>query len=151
MSQAANTFWVNRVNAPAKSHAVAKKGMRMHRVFDSLVLAVILAACGICVSYYLRTRTELGAAVSKKAAAGERLAGLANDVGRLERDVQRLRTDAKAYEELARYKLGMVREGDVVIKLPQASSDASTAVKAQAMQLANLTPQAATGYTDLSH
>ena len=151
MSQAANTFWVNRVNASAKSHAVAKRGMRMHRVFDSVVLAVIVAACGICVSYYLRTRAEFSAAVNKKEAATERLAGLTNDVERLARDVTRLRTDARAFEELARHKLGLVREGDVVIKLPQMGSEGSASVEMQAVHLANLTPQAATGYTGFSH
>ncbi|HJQ27242.1 MAG TPA: septum formation initiator family protein [Blastocatellia bacterium] len=125
--------------------------MRTQRVFDSVVLAVILAACGICVSYYLRTRAEFSAAINKKEAATERLAGLASDVERLERQVERLRTDAKAFEELARYKLGLVRQGDVVIKLPQTGTEAAAPVGPQAVQLANLTPQAAAGYTSLSH
>jgi len=151
LSQAANTFLVNRINATTKSHPAAKRGIRMHRAFDSVVLAVILAACGICGSYYLRTRTEFSAALSKKEVATERLARVTSDVERLERDVQRLRTDAKAFEELARHKFGFVREGDVVIKLAQSGNDDSGSSPVQEVRLANLTPQAATGYTGLSH
>ena len=122
MSQAANTFWVNRVNASVKSHSMAKRRFRMHRVFDGVVLAVIIAACGICISYYLRTRAEFNAALSKNQAATEKLSGITSEVDRLERDVQRLRTDAKTFEELARHKFGFVRADDIVIKIAQSET-----------------------------
>ena len=124
MSQAANTFWVNRVNAPVRTRPAVKKGNLMHRVFDSIVLAVILAACGLCISYYLRTRAEFSSALNKQQAAGERVAGLTGEVERLEGEVRRLRADAKAFEELARHKFGFVGAGDVVIKLAQTDTEA---------------------------
>jgi cell division protein FtsB len=151
LSQAANTFWVNRVNASVKSHSVAKRGIHMNRMFDGIVMVVILATCAICTSYYLRTRAEFDAALSKQQAATERVAGLASEVERLDRDVQRLRTDAKAFEEFARHKFGFVRSDDVVIKLAQNDSEAATSAPSGAARLANLTPQTAAGYTKFSH
>ena len=151
MSQAVNTFWMNRVNASAKTHPMAKRRFRMHRVFDGVVLAVIIAACGICISYYLRTRAEFNAALSKNQAATEKLSGITSEVDRLERDVQRLRTDAKAFEELARHKFGFVRADDIVIKIAQSETETMNSPQVRAVQVANLTPQTANGYTDVSH
>src|SRR5690242_968382 len=115
LSQAANTFWAGRINAPARSTHIAKRRLGMHRIFDGIVLAVILAACGICVSYYFRTRAEVDAAMVKNGAASERLNDLAGEVERIERDLQRLRSEPRAFEELARHKYGFVRADDVVI------------------------------------
>jgi cell division protein FtsB len=129
LSQAANTFWVNRVNASVKSYSSAKKSFRMHRLFDGIVLAVILAACGICVSYYLRSRAEFDAALSKHKVATEKLCGITNEVDMLERDVQRLKTDVKTFEELARHKFGFVSADDVVIKLAQNETEALRSVQ----------------------
>lgn len=123
----------------------------MHRVFDGVVLAVIIAACGICISYYLRTRAEFNAALSKNQAAAEKLSGITSEVDRLERDVQRLRTDAKAFEELARHKFGFVRADDIVIKIAQNETESLNSPQVRAVQVANLTPQTANGYTDVSH
>ena len=151
MSQAANTFWMNRANAPAKSGPVAKRQPRLHRVFDGVVLAVILAACGICISYYLRTQAEVGAAMTKNIAATEKLNNITGEVERLERDLQRLRTEPRAFEELARHKYGFVGAEDVVIKIAPSEGEALNSPQARSTQVANLTPQSANGYTDLSH
>lgn len=123
----------------------------MHRLFDGIVLAIIMAACGICISYYLRTQTEIEAALVKHNAATEKLNSVTSEVERLERDVQRLRTEPRALEELARHKYGFVGADDVVIKLPPGESEATSSPQARTVQVANLTPQNANGYTDLSH
>lgn len=151
MSQAANTFWVNRVNASVKTCSKTKRRFRMQRVFDGIVLAVILAACGLGISYYLRTRAEFGAALSKNQSAAEKLRGITSEVERLERDVQRLRTDAKAFEELARHKFGFVGASDVVIKLSQNDTAAMNSPQVREVQVANLTRETASSYTDFSH
>lgn len=91
----------------------------MHLVFNGIVLAVMIAACGICASYYYRTRAEFTAAMSKNQAAAEKLNGVTSEVERLEFNIQQLKTEPKAVEELARHKLGLVRAGDIVIKLAQ--------------------------------
>src|SRR5689334_21140314 len=119
LSQAANTFWVNRVNASVKPYSTANKTFRMNRLFDGIVLAVILAACGVCIPYYLRSRTEFNAALSKNQAAAEKLHGIRAQVEYLERDVQRLRADAKAFQDLARHKFGLGCADDLPIKLAQ--------------------------------
>lgn len=100
-----------------------RKVSRMPRVLDGVVLAMIIALFGTCVSYYNRTKAEFATAVGKNQAAVDKLAGLSSDVERLERDVQRLKTDSRAVEELARHKLGLVRRGDVVINLAPSESD----------------------------
>jgi cell division protein FtsB len=123
----------------------------MHRMFDGVVLAVILAACGICISYYMRTRAEFNASMIKKQIATEKLSGITNEVEKLERDVQRLRTDATAFEELARHKFGYVRADDIVIKVAQSETETMSSPQMRSVQVANLTPQTANGYTDLSH
>ena len=151
MSQAANTFWASRVNAAVKPLPMARKSFRMHLLFDGIVLAVIIAASGICISYYLRTRAEFNAALSKNQAATEKLSNITGEVDRLERDVQRLRTDAKAFEELARHKFGFVRADDIVIKLAQSETETLSSPQVREVRVANLTPQTASGYTDRSH
>jgi cell division protein FtsB len=142
---------MNRVNASAKSYSSAKKPFRMHRLFDGIVLAVILAACGICVSYYLRSRAEFSAALSKHQVATEKLDGVTNEVEKLEWDVRRLKTDVKTFEELARHKFGFVGADDVVIKLAQSETEALNSARVREVQMANLTPKSPTGYTDYSH
>ena len=151
MSQAANTFWVNRVNASVRTRSKSKRRFSMHRVVDGVVLAVIIAACGLGISYYLRTRAEFETALSKNQSAVEKLRCLTSEVEKLERDVQRLRTDAKAFEELARHKFGFVRVGDVVIKIAQGDMATMNTPSVQEVQVANLTPETTKGYTDFSH
>jgi cell division protein FtsB len=112
---------------------------------------VIIAACGLGISYYLRTRAEFETALSKNQSAVEKLRCLTSEVEKLERDVQRLRTDAKAFEELARHKFGFVRVGDVVIKIAQGDMATMNTPSVQEVEVANLTPETTKGYTDFSH
>ena len=123
----------------------------MHRIFDGLVIAVILAACGICVSYYFRTQAEIEAAMVKNNAASVKLSEVAGEVERLDRDLQRLRSEPRAFEELARHRYGFVRADDVVIKLATGEGDSPSAPPTGSVQMANLTRQSRTGYTGLSH
>ena len=150
MSQVANTFWASRVKAPARSNHLAKRKLGMHRIFDGVVLAVILAACGICISYYFRTRAEIDAVIVKNSAASERLSDLAGEVERLERDLQRLRSEPRAFEELARHRYGFVGADDVVIKIAPSEGESPHKAQAGAVQMANLTRQSSSGYTGLS-
>jgi cell division protein FtsB len=81
------------------------------------VLAVILAATAICVSVYWRTSAELEAAAAKHGAAAVRVEELRLQADRLEREVERLRNDPRLIETYARQQLGLVRQGDVIIKI----------------------------------
>jgi cell division protein FtsB len=114
-----------------------------------VILAIIIAACALCVSVYMRTRSELDAAKAKNQATAEKVQSLAGQVEKIERDVKHLQTDVKTIESFARQKYGYVRAGDVVIKVEQNEQDEAT--NSTEVRLANLTPQPAGGYTDLSN
>ena len=160
MSQAANTFWddrVERVDAAAKVSPVAKRQVRARRFVDAIILTVILASAATCVSVYSRARVELDGVLVKHEAAGEKFEDLTIRVQKLERDVKRLRTDSRVIELFARQKFGFVRSGDVVIKVSQDQGDASTgatntgATEARPIRMANLTPRSSEVYTDASN
>jgi cell division protein FtsB len=152
LSQAANTFWderIERAAASAEVSPVVKRRVRARRLVDAIILAIILAAAATCVSVYSRARAELGAALNKHEAAGEKVKDLTIRVEKVERDVQRLRTDSRVIELFARQKFGFVRSGDVVIKLAQEQNDASK--NGGEVRVANLTPRLSEGYTDASN
>jgi cell division protein FtsB len=123
---------------------VEKRKERLRRIGDGLVIMVLLATVGICVSIYVRARSELDAAITKNKTAADRVEGLRIEVERRERDVQGLRSDSRAIETFARQRFGFVRNGDLVIKLPQDR-------EATGVQVATLTPQQADGYTKTSN
>jgi cell division protein FtsB len=152
LSQAANTFWderVERISAGIKISPVERRRVRVRRAVDGVILTIMLAAAATCVSVYSRARAELDGALSKHEFAGTKIQDLKVRVEKLERDVKQLRTDARVIELFARQKFGFVRSGDVVIKLPQ---DPSEAAKSEdGIRVANLTPRLSGGYTDASN
>ena len=151
MSQAANSVWINRVAVANRTAALPRrKAARAPRLLDGLVLMVIIAASGTCMSYYSRTKAEFALAMSKNQAAAEKLAAATADVERLEREIQRLKTDNRAVEELARHKLGLIREGEVVIKLDQSDPAAPTRNASKMGSSPTLTPENSKSYTVLS-
>jgi cell division protein FtsB len=139
LSQAANTFWDDRLErvTAARERAVAKRRVRSRRLIDAVIIAIILAASATCVSVYSRARAELDSALAKHAAAGEKLSDLNLKVQKLERDVQQLRTDSRVIELFARQRFGFVREGDVVIKVAQNQPDLTKASHEGEISLAN--------------
>ena len=165
MSQAVNTFWddlVDRTNVgvrvrPAAATAVkarpkVKQRAHSYRVVDGIILMVIVAAAAMCVSKYTHARAELTGAMTKHEAASEKLQDLTISVERIERDVQRLRTDARFIEHFARQKFGFVRSGEVVIKVPETQKEAvSSASDVGPVRVANLTLQTRDGYTAASN
>lgn len=155
MSQVANTFWddrVERVGAAVRVSPVARRRVRARRLVDAIILTIVLAAAATCVSVYSRARAELGAALGKHEAAGEKVEDLTIRVQKLERDVKQLRTDSRVIELFARQKFGFVRSGDVVIKVSQGQTDAGTSTtEARPVRMANLTPRSSEVYTDASN
>jgi hypothetical protein len=112
----------------------------------------------MCVSIYTHARAELGGALVKHAAATDKLQDLTISVEKLERDVQRLRTDSRFIEQVARQKFGFVRSGEVVIKLPQDQKEAAGAAASDGrpIKIASLTlhsgdTHSGEGYTDTSN
>ena len=164
MSQATSTFWDDLVDRtgvevgvrPVTGTAVrvrrgVKRRVRAQRLVDGVVLTIILAAAATCVSIYSHARAELGGALIKHAAATEKLQDLTISVETLERDVQRLRTDSRFIEHLARQKFGFVRSGEVVIKLAQDQKEAPPATDARPIPVATLSPHSGDGYTNTSN
>jgi len=164
LSQATSTFWDDLVDRtgvkvgvrPVTGTAVrvrrgVKRRVRAQRLVDGVVLTIILAAAATCVSIYSHARAELGGALIKHAAATEKLQDLTISVETLERDVQRLRTDSRFIEHLARQKFGFVRSGEVVIKLAQDQKEAPPATDARPIPVATLSPHSGDGYTNTSN
>jgi cell division protein FtsB len=165
LSQAANTYWDDLVDntgvgvrvRPVTATAVrvrpgVKRKVRAQRLVDGAVLTIILAAAATCVSIYSHARTELGGALTKHAAATEKLRDLTISVETLERDVQRLRTDSRFIEHVARQKFGFVRSGEVVIKLAQDQKETAPLTSdAHPIRVATLTPHSGDGYTNTSN
>lgn len=128
---------------------MTRQRVRLRHFVDGLILTIILAATAICFSVYARTRLELRSAVIKHQEAGEKVGTVSEQVEKLEREVNQLRTDARVIESFARQKFGFVRSGDVVIKLPQEMKQEGSPVRE--VRLANLTPQETEGYTKVSN
>ena len=164
MSQAANTFWDELVDrtgvgvrvrpvtgATVKARSSVKRRVRAQRLVDGIILMIIVAAAAMCVSIYVHARTELDAALTKNSVAGEKLQDLTISVERIEREVQRLRTDPLYIEHFARQKFGFVRSGEVVIKVPADQETSPGRSNVRPVRVASLTLQTRDGYTDASN
>jgi hypothetical protein len=84
---------------------------------DAVVWAVILAATAMCFSVYYRGRAELATAVSKNQIVFDRVANVKKDIHQLELEIQQLKSDPRMIESIARSQLGLIRPGEVVIRL----------------------------------
>jgi len=165
LSQAANTFWDELVDrtgvgvrvrpvtgAKVKVRPSVKRRVRAQRLVDGIILMIIVAAAAMCVSIYLHARTELSTALTKNAVAADKLQDLTISVERIERDVQRLRTDSMYIEHVARQKFGFVRSGEVVIKVPTDQKETPPdGSKVRPVRVASLTLQTRDGYTAASN
>jgi hypothetical protein len=70
-----------------------------------------------CLSCYWRTATELNTAFADKQAEAERVDDLQIQTQRLTAQIERLKTDPRAVEALARQNLGFVRPGEIVLRI----------------------------------
>jgi cell division protein FtsB len=122
-------------------------------MLDALVLAVILAATGLCVSVYFRANAELRSAESRYQSAVDRVADLKRENEKLEREVEQLKSDPAMIEAVAREKLGLIRPGEIVIKIGQEEeASGSGVVKIRAGEEgSSLTPRMGDRYTQASN
>jgi cell division protein FtsB len=121
LGQAVNTFLASHIHALVGTRV--DKITRKRRITDALILMIILAVSAICFSFYMRTSAELTVAKAKQQATADRIKALKIQNEKLERDVQQLQTDKKAIEEFARHHLGLIRAGDVVVKVEKGSTE----------------------------
>ena len=147
LSQAINTLRVNRLNPSSKTNVVAERRVRSRHFRDGLIAMILLAAAALCVSVYWRTDSEMKTAIAKREAAAQKVEELKIETGRLEHEVKLLETDKSFIESIARRNLGLVRPGDIVIKVEPGPSDA----RAIDTRMQNLTPNSKQSYTGNSH
>ncbi len=121
MGQAVNTFLASHINALVGTRV--DKIIRKRRITDALILMIILAVSAICFSFYMRTSAEVSVAKARQQATADKIKALKIQNEKLERDVNLLQADKKAIEEFARHNLGMIRPGDVVIKIDKGSAE----------------------------
>lgn len=121
MGQAVNTFLASHINALVGTRV--DKTIRNRRITDALILMIILAVSAICFSFYMRTSAEVTVARAKQQATADKIKALKIQNEKLEREVNQLQTDKKAIEEFARHNLGMVRPGDVVVKVEKDAAE----------------------------
>jgi cell division protein FtsB len=81
-----------------------------------LVMTTVMLILG-CLSCYWRTATELNTAVTEKQAEAARVDDLRIQTLRLAAQIDRLKTDPRAVEAWARENLGMVRPGEIVLRI----------------------------------
>ena len=94
----------------------------MSRRSARLLRTSILAVLGISLAVYGGQSLTRVWALKKEAESLEREVGvLRSDTARLTAEVDRLRTDPDYIEQIAREKLGLVKPGERVYKLPPAS------------------------------
>jgi cell division protein FtsB len=102
-------------------HAVtrrrARTGTSSLRIVDGVLVMILLAAVGICFSFYRQMRAELEAARTEhsRMAAEADAARVEND--RIAAEIDALHTDPDVVESAARQQLGMVRPGEVVASI----------------------------------
>jgi cell division protein FtsB len=124
LGQFTTAYAIKRQSPLLRPHSMA--GSKVHsrewaRAAAGLAFFALVAGC---FSFYQHTRRELTVAVAKKQAEVARVQNLEVEVGRLELDLHRLRTDPALVETVGR-SLGMVRPGDVVVHVATQSSGAS--------------------------
>jgi len=91
------------------------RSLRLLRTAILMILAASLTAYGG------QSLTRLWALKKEVASLEQEVVGLRADTARLTAEVDRLRTDPEYIEQIAREKLGLVKPGERVYKLPPAT------------------------------
>lgn len=136
MSQAANTFWASRINQPDRATSLSRRETRARLLIDGVILAVMLAAVALCVSVYHRTSAELEAASAKHQAVTEKVEQLRIQLEKRSIEVESMKNNPSVIEAYARQRFGFVRDGDVVINVPNEAGEPPA--KKDGVKLANL-------------
>jgi cell division protein FtsB len=79
-------------------------------------MAAVMLILG-CLSCYRQTRSELNSAVAQKQAEALRVDNLRIQTQRIQAELERLKSDPRAIESLARENLGFIRPGEIVIRI----------------------------------
>jgi len=79
-------------------------------------MAAVMLIVG-CLSCYRQTKLELDTAIAEKEAEAARVDNLRIETLRTAAQIERLKTDPRAVEALARQNLGFVRRGEIVLRI----------------------------------
>lgn len=78
---------------------------------------IMLATFAVCVTVTIRTHAGMGAAEKKFEHASTQVETIKSDNAMLRERVERLRTDHRAIEAVARERMNMVRPNEIVVPL----------------------------------
>ncbi|MGH9822330.1 MAG: FtsB family cell division protein [Blastocatellia bacterium] len=106
-------------------HSERAKSWQMSVALTFIFGAIVL---GACVSFYRQTRAEMTTALMRKEQEAARVTELQIEIARTQDEINKLNTDPRVIESLARENLGFVLPGEVVIRTrnPQANSGTPT-------------------------
>ncbi len=105
--------------AVTSGETAGKRGYPFHTVLGLAILAVL----GLLATAGVKSYRDLDAAKSYERQLLDEIAGAKERVRGLERRIDSIQNDPAMLERLAREDLGMVRESDLVIVLPDHPSD----------------------------
>jgi cell division protein FtsL len=105
---------VAEVRVRAASRRRTRDGVS-YRVVDGLLVMILLAASGICYSYYSQMRAQLEAARAEHAQTAAEATSLKVENERIEAEIQALQSDPETIERAARQHLGMIRPGEIIV------------------------------------
>src|SRR5260370_22891255 len=106
--------------------AVRLRSRRLPSVI--VVMAAVMLVLG-WLSCYRQTRSELSAAVAEEQAETLRVDNLRIQTQRVQAQIERLKSDPKAIEMLARQNLGFVRPGEIIIRIRPDSNSSEIPMK----------------------
>lgn len=86
------------------------------RLVSRVAMAALLTLLAV---WAIQNYQDLAAAERRSAELQRRIVAVRADIRRLERETEALRTDPATVERVARQQLGLVREGEVVVVLPE--------------------------------
>lgn len=134
MNRVANTYWndqrlraqrpVPRTFAPTSLHAVDERVAHARarvtsrqRIFPSwaFFVMIMLATFALCVSVNMRTYAELRTATEQHESVRAEVEALREGNADLRKEIERLRTDPRAIERVAREQMNMLRPNEIIV------------------------------------
>lgn len=120
MSEVVNPYWGRGGRARSRSAATAITSNRLSVV---IYTAITLVLMGAAYTYYQQTSQELRTATSQRQAEAGRVDELKIETERLEAEIQNIKTNPRTIESMARRELGLVKPGDVVIRIVESEQE----------------------------
>jgi cell division protein FtsB len=106
--------------AGSRSAATAVTSSRLSAAIYTVVTVVLM---GAAYTYYQQTSQELRTAILQRQAEAGRVDALKIETERLETEIQNIKSNPRTIESMARRELGLVKPGDVVIRIVESSQE----------------------------